>query len=44
VFVAPEKEFSRYERTFGDMTNSIRFTQPLSFGDRLLNLETQSEV
>jgi Zn-dependent protease with chaperone function len=27
VFVAPEKEFSKYERTFGDMTNSIRFTQ-----------------
>jgi beta-barrel assembly-enhancing protease len=27
VFVAPEKEFAKYERTFGDMTNSIRFTQ-----------------
>jgi Zn-dependent protease with chaperone function len=27
VFVAPEKDFAKYERTFGDMTNSIRFTQ-----------------
>lgn len=27
VFVAPEKEFATYERTFRDMTDSIRFTQ-----------------
>ncbi len=27
VFVAPEKEFANYERTFRDMTDSIRFTQ-----------------
>ncbi len=27
VFVAPEKEFASYERTFRDMTDSIRFTQ-----------------
>lgn len=26
VFVAPEKEFVDYQRTFQDMTNSIRFT------------------
>lgn len=27
VFVAPEKEFGNYERTFRDMTGSIRFTR-----------------
>ena len=27
VFVAPEKEFADYQRTFQDMTNSIRFTR-----------------
>jgi hypothetical protein len=27
VFVAPEKEYGNYERTFREMTDSIRFTQ-----------------
>mgnify|MGYP003351930082 CR=1 FL=1 len=27
VFVAPEKEFAKYERTFRDMIDSIRFTR-----------------